>query len=111
RNMKIGFLDGSRISNALLAFGRKRGFDLNVALRATSNIQLVQAVRQSYCAAVLPTIARSQFNEGTAEEWELRELKQFDHTIIAARPKQHAMVRPVAASGATLLLDIMSRHT
>src|SRR5262249_25842968 len=110
RNMKIGLLDGSRVSDALLAFGRKRGFDVNVGLRATSNIQLVQAVKESYCAAVLPTIARSQFSEGTFEEWELRELKRFDHTIIAAQPKQRAMVRAIAARGATFLLDIMSRH-
>jgi LysR family transcriptional regulator, nitrogen assimilation regulatory protein len=110
RNVKIGLLDESSVSDALLAFTRKRGFELNVCLRATSLIQLVQAVRASYCAAVLPAVARSQFKDGTSEELELRELKQFDHTIIAAQPKQHAMVRPTTANAAKLLLDIIARR-
>jgi DNA-binding transcriptional LysR family regulator len=110
RNAKIGLLDESRISDALLAFARKRGFELNVCLRATSYIQLIQGVRGSYCAAVLPAIARSQFKDGTPEEFELRELKQFDHTIVAAQPKQHAMVRPAAASAAKVLLDVIARR-
>src|SRR5262249_748869 len=50
RNLKIGLLDESRVSDALLAFTRKLGFEVNVCLRATSYIQLVQAVRASYCA-------------------------------------------------------------
>ena len=109
QNVKIGLLDESRISDALLAFARKHGFELDVCLRATSYIQLLQAVRASYCAAVLPAFARPQFSDRTAEEVELRELKQFDHTIVAVQPKQHAMVRPAASEAAHLLVEIIAR--
>ena len=108
RNTKIGLLDDSHISDSLVAFGRSRGFELNVCLRATSYVQLVQAVRESYCAAVLPAIARSQFKNGISE-FELRELNQFNHTIVAVQPKQHAMVRPAATRAANLLLEIIPR--
>lgn len=110
RNLKIGLSAQSRASDALLAFTRKRGFELNVCLRATSYMQLVQAVRRSYCAALLPAIARSQFKDGTFEELELPELKQFDHTIVAAQPKQHVLTRPKAAAAAGVLLDIIARR-
>jgi len=47
----------------------------------------------------------------TNQLWsKLRELKQFDHTIITAQPKQHAITRPAAANAARLLLDIISRR-
>ena len=110
RNSKIGLLNDSRMSDALIAFARNKGFELNVCLRATTNIQLVQAVREAYCSVVLPAIARSQFENGISEV-ELRELNQFSHTIVAAQPKQHAAVRPVATRAANFLVDIMSRHT
>ena len=109
RNAKIGLLDESRISDSLLAFARKRGFELDVCLRATSYIQLLQAVRVSYCAAVLPAVAQPQFRDGTAEELELRALKQFDHMIVAAQPKQHAMIRPAAANAAVFLVEIIAK--
>ena len=111
RNMHIALLDESRISEAILALARKRGFQLNVFLRATSYMQLVQAVQGGYCAAVLPTIARSQFKNGTPKELNLPELDQFDHTIIAAELKQRDMVRPATARAASFLLDIIIRHS
>jgi DNA-binding transcriptional LysR family regulator len=106
-NSKIGILDESRTSDALTDFARRRGFRLNVYMRASSYVQLAEAVRMSSCAAVLPSVARSQLDSQLSEELPLPALKEFSYALVAAWPKQYPVLRPVAARAAKILTDLI----
>lgn len=104
----VALLAESEVTAAFEGEAQKKGVSLNVCLRGSSYAQLIEAVRQIGCAAVLPTFAIHTLNADT-EVVPLSALKAFTRaTAIAWHPRTCA-VRPAVQTVIESLTNILRR--
>ena len=104
----VALMAGGEITAAIEAEAEKKGIRLDVCLRASSNAQLVEAVSQLGCAAVLPTFAAERF-VAECNVLPISALKAFTRTMAIAWNPRSCALRP-AVSAAVDSLTVLLRQ-
>lgn len=105
----VAVLVGSEIAAAFEREAEKQGIKLNVCLRGSSYAQLLEVVRQTGCAAVLPSFATRLLDPGTGI-FQISALKAFTRTVVLAWRPSSCALRPVVASVIEALTAILQRQ-
>jgi len=93
----VAVLFGSKITEAFEGEAEKKGVRLNVCLRGTSYAQLIDAIKEVRCAAVLPEFAARSL-EANNDIFPLPALKDFKRPMaIAWNPRSRALRSSVAS--------------
>lgn len=102
----IAVLAGSDVTAAFEGEAEKRGLRLNVCLRGSSYAQLIEAMRQIGCAAVLPTFA-TQSCAADNDILPLSALQAYTRTLALAWNPRASALRPSVASAIEVLIGIL----
>lgn len=102
----LAVLAGSEIAAAIEGEAEKKGVRLNVCLRGSSYAQLMEAVRQVGCAAVLPAFA-AQTVESTSDVFVLSTLVAFTRPMAIAWNSRSCALRPNVTSAIDSLTALM----
>jgi DNA-binding transcriptional LysR family regulator len=105
----LAVLSGSEIAAVIEGEAEKKGVRLNVCLRGSSYAQLIEAVRQIGCAAVLPTFA-VQVLESTSEVLPLSALKAFTRPMAIAWNPRSCALRPTVTSAIASLTSLLRQN-
>jgi hypothetical protein len=104
----VAVLAGSEVTRAFEGEAEKKGVRLNVCLRGSSYAQLIEATRQTGCAAVLPTFA-TQPLDGDSTSLSLSALKGFTRTMALAWNPRSCALRPTVAKAIESLTVILRK--
>jgi hypothetical protein len=103
----LAVLAGSEVASAFEAEASKAGMSLNVCLRGSSYPQIVEAIRQIGCAALVPTFAAT----GVMDQCDLVSVPALDafsrKAAVVWDPRQ-SNLRPLVQKVAETLRDLLS---
>ncbi len=98
----VAVLAGSDVTAAFEAEAERKGIELNVCLRGSSYAQLVEAVRQIGCAAVLPTFVTASL-DAEIDILPMSALKAFTRATAISWNPRSCSLRPAVASAIEIL--------
>ena len=105
----VALLAGSEITAALESAAEKRRLRLNICLHGSSYGQLVEAVRNAGCAAILPAFI-SQAQAGAGVEFlPLNALKEHRRAIALAWNPHYCALRPALLSVGEAAADVLRK--
>jgi DNA-binding transcriptional LysR family regulator len=104
----VAVLAGSKLTAAFEGEAEKKGVRLNVCLRGSSYAQLIEAIREIRCAAVLPAFM-TQPLEADSDIFPLLALKAFTRPMAIAWNQRSYALRPAVASSIESLTVILRR--
>ena len=109
RSIPLAVPVGGALRTALNAYAGKHapktGVGLHPAVECTSYLHASAALKSGACAAILPSLALSEFPEELHSTWSLAPLKLERHPVSLIWNQRNAAVRPVL----TQLAQAMSR--
>jgi len=103
----VAVLAESEIANALEAEALKAGVTLNVCLRGSSYPQIVEAIRQIGCAALVPTFAAAGMTD-FCDLVEISALESFSRKASVVWDPRQSNLRPVIQKVAEKMRDLLS---
>lgn len=108
KKLPVAVMHGSAITAALEAECERRGIALDVCFRASSYLQLTEAIDQISCAAVLPTFAARKLIATGARAVDIKELKSLTRGLAFAVDPRVSQLRPTVLASAKLLTKLIS---